>query len=319
MTGSPFDQALLEIKRPEGFAEFRAEELGPFYPNGPSRKKGAVRPISPSLNSTAQRLDTRPPRSKAAKKTPSSSSTESSNRSSRASASSKTSSFCRWKRRSAPTTESSPEDLHTALSEEKDPFALLNSLAAHPRRFCVYSTRRRDQHPIRSVHYLSRPCFPRVQLFVGAKARVEWISTVVQGSPQPLWSSLVFDAALDEGAEVHLTESYTLSSESFLFDATRASLKKQAQFTAVTVHKGSRALRQDYHLHLLGEEAAADLSGLALLQDNQQAHVHVRMEHEAPTADRANTSKGSSGTTASRASKERSTSTRKRRRPRPTS
>ncbi len=172
--------------------------------------------------------------------------------------------------------------LSQSASEEKDPFALLN-LSLHNRgAFVFIPPNALIKNPIRAVHYISRPCFPRVQLFVGARARVEWISTVIQDAPQPLWSSLVFDAALDEGAEVHLTQNYTLSPESFLFDATRVALKKQARFTAVAVHKGSRALRQDYHLHLAGEEAAAELFGLSLLEDNRQAHVHVRMEHEAP-------------------------------------
>lgn len=172
--------------------------------------------------------------------------------------------------------------LSQIAAEEKDPFALLN-LSLHARgAFVFIPPKAVIEQPIRSVHYISRPCFPRLQLFVGARAEVKWISTVVQDSAQPLWASLVFDAALDEGAACHLTQNYTLDAESFLFDAVRATLKKQAKFTAVTVHRGSRALRQDYKMHLIGEEAEADLSGLALLQDHQQSHVHVRMEHEAP-------------------------------------
>ena len=319
MTGSPFNQALLErfARKPEGFAEFREESWNRFIRMGLPEKKGAFQyfPLS-QLYGTSFETQT----------------------SSGAAGEENTLVFIdgefrpdlvapeRAKRsrhstlgRSAALLPQHPfPQAISAASQEKDPFALLN-LSLHMRgAFVFIPPKALIKQPIRSIHYMSRPCFPRVQLFVGAKAQVEWISTVVQETRQPLWASLVFDAALDEGAKLHLTQTYSRRSGEFSFRRGEGRFK-EAKFTSVSVHRGSRALRQDYKMHLIGPEAEVELSGLALLQNNLQSHVHVLMEHEAPHCTSRQHFKGVYAITASRASKERFMSTPKRRRPRPTS
>ena len=283
MTGSPFNQALLErfAEKPEGFAEFRAQAWNRFVQMGLPEKKGTFQyfPLS-SLYGAAYENHTsislpceentlifidgefKPELSR----------------------------MKELRDLVILPLEEAQRSYHGILSrrlaqnatEEKDPFALLN-LSLHKKGVFVFIPPKAViKKPIRSIHYVSRPCFPRLQLFVGARAEVQWISQVVQQTQQPVWASLVLDVALDEGAQCHVTQSYQVDPESFLFDAVRATLKKQAQFTAISVHKGAKALRQDYKMQLAGEEAEAHLYGLSQLQDNQQSHVHVHMEHQAP-------------------------------------
>ncbi len=283
MTGSPFNQTLLEkfSKKPEGFAEIRAKSWDRFIQMGLPEKKGAFQYFPLSQLYSAEILDQTSTGAACEENTLVFIDGEFKPELSR---------LGQLKDLVILPLEEAHRSYHGILSrrftqvssEEKDPFALLN-LALHSKgAFVFIPPKLAVKEPIRCIHYISRPCFPRVQLFVGARAEVQWISTVVQQTASPLWASVVTDVAVDEGAHCHLTQNYTINAESFLFDATRATLKKQAKFTAISVHRGSKALRQDYKMHLTGEEAEAQLLGLSLLQDNQQSHVHVLMEHEAP-------------------------------------
>lgn len=69
---------------------------------------------------------------------------------------------------------------------------------------------------------------------------------------------------------------------SWRFDTVRAVLKKSARFESLNLNFGIRRVRQSHRVWLKGENSQAELSGLWMLEKNQQGHTHTSIEHLAP-------------------------------------
>jgi Fe-S cluster assembly protein SufD len=162
------------------------------------------------------------------------------------------------------------------LSEERDPFALMN-LALHSSALFLYIPPHvKLQKPIQALFIGTQDCLApaRLQIFLGAHAKVEWISTTVG----PALHNVLLDVALEEAASFEEVEttSKSLWHQKFL----RATLKKKSHLKHLNLtHTSSRhsliALLQE-------EEADVLLQGIAHLKDEEEAHTYIKVEHLAP-------------------------------------
>lgn len=176
--------------------------------------------------------------------------------------------------------------LDKTLKTESNPFASLNLALETKGLFLFVPPKITIDAPIHCMHVISserKELFsPRIQLFVGGGSHLKWISTVHCLSGTGYWFNGVMDAALEEGSSLELTNLINSEEKAWHFDSLRATLKRDSRFELLSFGTGGRSVRQDFQLQLQGENAAAKLQGVALLNDQSQAHTHVFMGHEAP-------------------------------------
>jgi len=172
--------------------------------------------------------------------------------------------------------------LSKILTEETDPFALLNMALHASGAFIYFPPKFTLSTPIEIINLFTGPSFPRFQLFLGAQAEIHLISKSVSLTELPFWSSSLMDISIEEGASFHHVDKIDMPSENWHFQAVRASLKADSRYHSISFTKGAKSIRQDYKVALLGENASADLQGLSLLSGSHQAHTHVLMQHLAP-------------------------------------
>jgi len=174
------------------------------------------------------------------------------------------------------------------IKEEVDPFAILN-LALHREGLFLYiPPKTLLEAPLQILHIVdcgSTPTvmMPRVQLFAGTQAELKIVSTVAYANCLGCWVNGMWDIAMDEGARLQLTQvNEKAPDDLWLFDALRASLKRDCMMKAVLVAEGAAGIRNDYKVSLNGENGEAQLNGISMLKEKREAHVHVIMDHQAP-------------------------------------
>jgi Fe-S cluster assembly protein SufD len=175
-----------------------------------------------------------------------------------------------------------------SMKIEADPFAAINAALHQEGLFLYLPPKCKVSVPIQILHVIdtkNQPMLlmPRFQLFIGAHSQVSLLLSSVAFSGSSYGINQVVDAAVEENAHLHITQ-VTPQEEgnNWYFEALRAHLKKNARFTCMNMTQGSQTARYDYRVTLAGENAEASLEGIAMLKDNQEAHVHVLMEHIAP-------------------------------------
>lgn len=174
--------------------------------------------------------------------------------------------------------------LSRSLSEETDPFALLNGLFFEQGLFLYIPPQLKLSRPIQCLHLIqdADPAFltPRVHLFMGAGASVEWIDQTQGGGGHLI--APVCDAVLEEGAHLRYTHWNLVEKNGWLFHSLRASLKKSASLNALLYTEGAKSSRFEGQIRLQEEGASFSLKGLAQLSGQRQAHAHLLVEHRAP-------------------------------------
>lgn len=176
------------------------------------------------------------------------------------------------------------------IKEEKDPFALLN-LAMHGEGAFVYlPPGTHCQAPVQILYVTSEDnapviTLPYLQLFVGASAEIEILSSHARLSPGsgPLCINQRVDLTIEENAHVRYVQADTHVSEAvWHFDALRATLKKASTLTSIAVSNGSESVRNDYRIVLTGEGGDAHLNGMWLSKERREVHQHIFIDHQAP-------------------------------------
>lgn len=174
------------------------------------------------------------------------------------------------------------------LKDETDPFAVLNA-SLHPRGAFLYIPPKCIvDKPIQILHVIDgedrlQMLMPRLQVFVGAQSQVTMIQSQKNRSGTGCFVNQTTDIALEEGANVHFTQALCDESPlSWHLDALRATLKRDSLLKTVCVTEGSATVRTDYRIALTGENAECLLNGVSMLENKQEAHAHIFMEHQAP-------------------------------------
>ncbi len=167
------------------------------------------------------------------------------------------------------------------LKEEKDPFCLANAALHEKGCFLFFPPKYHSLIPIQILHFTTGlVSFPRVEVVVGKEAEVNLALKTVTASSSFIHSAIFL--SLDVSARVSYTSLIEEAESSFHFSSLRASLKKDATLTSISVMQGSKGTRQDYKVDLLGENATCDLSGMWMLAQNKQAAVNILINHLAP-------------------------------------
>lgn len=170
------------------------------------------------------------------------------------------------------------------IKEEKDPFALLNSSLFDEGLFLYIPPKTRLDRPIHLLHFTrgkkKMVLTPRVQLFVGAGAKVDLISQTV-GSGGHLITE-VLDVASEEGATIAHTQLPCPPAEAWFFSSLQGTLARQSSYEMLFYTRGAKTVRQKCQFSLLGEEARVEFKGLASLEGANQGHLCTLVSHEAP-------------------------------------
>lgn len=171
-----------------------------------------------------------------------------------------------------------------SLQEELDPFALLNGVLFDLGLFIYVPAKIRLERPLQCLHFFtgeeSSLFTPRVQLFLGKDAQIDWISQTI-GTGKHLILE-VTDMAIEEGACMRHWQIPSPSKEAWFFSNLRSTLKRESHYQLFTYTKGAKTLRQEFQFSLLDEKASVELKGLAELQQQNQAHTSVFVQHLAP-------------------------------------
>ncbi len=177
--------------------------------------------------------------------------------------------------------------LNTFVTQEKDPFALLNLSLHTGGAFLFVPPKLELKTPIQCIHILTsdekHPVFaaPRVHLNLGAHASLTWIHSSISLISNA-WFNGLLDVSIEEGARLKTIHLIQPQNDTWHFESLRATLKKDAKLESISVTTGSKTVRQDYSIALAGEGSSASLQGIAMLKNHAQAHAHILMDHQAP-------------------------------------
>lgn len=172
------------------------------------------------------------------------------------------------------------------LKEESDSFALLNSALFSDGALLFFQPKAVIKNPIQLLFITTEEktlSTPRVEIFLGKQAEVTLISRhiTLKGNN---FTNLFVNAHLEDGSNLTYTQVATENTlpGTWIFDATRAHLKRDANFTTHMATQGSETTRFDYQVEIAGENANCHLNGIWMLRHSLEAHIHVLMKHLAP-------------------------------------
>jgi Fe-S cluster assembly protein SufD len=171
------------------------------------------------------------------------------------------------------------------LEVEQDPFAILTIALSSDGAFVQIPPKIQLASPIQCLYLTTQDhvaSFPRVHVAVGAHAHVVWATTAVHYNAKETFSSALLDVSQEEGSRFEHIQFSKVPHDSWSFSAVRSSLKKDCVFRSMHFTSGSRSVRQDFSIDLLGEGADAHISGLSWLEKNDQSHIHASINHKAP-------------------------------------
>lgn len=172
------------------------------------------------------------------------------------------------------------------LKEETDPFALLNSALFSEGALLYISPKAVIKKPIQLLFVTTEEGImssPRVEVFLGKQAEVALVSRHVI-LKENSFTNLFLNAHLEDNAKLTYTQVATECAlpGTWVFDATRAHIKRDSNFTTHMATQGSETTRFDYQVEIAGENASCHLNGIWMLRQSLEAHVHVLMKHLAP-------------------------------------
>lgn len=182
-----------------------------------------------------------------------------------------------------------------AIKSEQDAFYLANAAVHQDAAFLYIPPKTVLEAPLQIIDYsvaedVAEFIMPRVHLFFGTQVEASVVMTQhhKSGGGAAIASvahckSVAVEMALDEGATVRYTQTAShLGDDMWLFEAVRATLKRDSTLITVAVTDGSAAVRRDYRVALTGEGADAQLNGIWMVGGKREAHTHIVIDHQAP-------------------------------------
>ncbi len=167
--------------------------------------------------------------------------------------------------------------------KETDPFALLNGALCEGGLFIYVPPKVKLSVPLQILFACTNENMlytaPRVHIFAGADSELQ-LTTSSEGGG--VYNGFV-DIAVEERATVFYTSYIGKRKEDFGFTSFRASLKQDACLESVSCLFEPNCRREDFKVFLLGQRARVDLLGLSAVSDSGQSHIHVEMNHMAPS------------------------------------
>ncbi len=173
-----------------------------------------------------------------------------------------------------------------SIKEELDPFVLVNLALQQDGAFIYIPPKFQAKAPIQILNFVTGEALglmPRTQIFAGAHSKATFKMSYAFEGARNVWMNQVTDLSIEENANIRfLQHANDLPEDLWLFDALRATLKRDSRLQAVHFTKGCQSVRHDYRVNLTGENGDACLNGLWILDGKKEAHSHVLMNHQAP-------------------------------------
>jgi len=102
------------------------------------------------------------------------------------------------------------------------------------------------------------------------------------GTSGEAWLNLVADAELGADSRLTLYRLQQSGGSHYCTTLTRARLAAGAAFSAASIELGGKLVRNEFEIELNGEQARADVLGLALTRDRQHCDTRIAVDHRAP-------------------------------------
>ena len=172
-----------------------------------------------------------------------------------------------------------------SLKDETDPFAAINGALLSKGIFIYVPQNRQLDVPIQILNInLASTEFaivnPRVQIYLGLSSEATIVDTCHFDLSQSLIYNQVIQVSLDNNSKLKVFKSSQSDcDDNWQFSAFRARLKEQAVLDLYSINDGSTSLREDFKVHLNGENCEANLNGLSMLNSNREAHTNILIEH----------------------------------------
>lgn len=173
------------------------------------------------------------------------------------------------------------------LKEEKDPFALLNAACSQGGLFLYTPPNSIVKEPIELLQINTEQhslAFPRIHATFGRGSEITLLSRTLSLKDASICTvSSFFDCLVEEEARVQYIEPPLEDSKgAHRFDAIRVRVKRGGTFKALTAIIDGSLIRKSWHGGLFGEGAELYFEGAVCLSGEQQAHINIEVEHEAP-------------------------------------
>ncbi len=170
------------------------------------------------------------------------------------------------------------------LSEEKDPFALL-SFAMHQEGLFVYVPNSFSQEtPLHIVEISdSDDCHlsaPLTVISCGKNSQLQFSTSSLSDCHKEHLTLANTFLNLEEGAIVRETH-YPQAKTELRLEFLRGWLKSNSSYKNSSFFNGVSKMRSDAHLQLLGPYSEAEIVALCTLQEKEQVHLHLLIEHKA--------------------------------------
>ncbi len=175
-----------------------------------------------------------------------------------------------------------------SLKDESDAFAAINAAVHSEGLFIYVPPKCRAAIPIQLLQVIDSEVgfpviMPRVQIFVGAQAEVQFACTAAATPNSNFACNQVIEINVEEGAKVQVAQQVSCEgSHGWYFEALRGNVKRDASLQCVNLAHGDIPTRYDYNVKLLGENSEALLHGISVLTKRREVHNHILMEHHAP-------------------------------------
>lgn len=170
------------------------------------------------------------------------------------------------------------------IKEEQDPFAALNGAFQGQGAFLYVPPKKQIEEPIHVEHFFtgSDMATPRLMLYLGKHSSLRVEQHWETDSEEAHFANAHIDAVLDDGASLIFKTVQCQAPKTQIFQALRASLKRDSRFEANLYSEGAAISRHSMKVQLLEENAQTLLQGLTNLTGHNQSHIHATVEHLAP-------------------------------------
>jgi len=169
--------------------------------------------------------------------------------------------------------------------KEKDPFFFLNQAVGEGGLFIYVPPGVCIEKPLEIVQKIKKnqALHPRIEIFLGKGAQLTTTLTIdsEQGS---FWNNANINVSVEENAHYRHFDHAGHHPEAWDFLSFQGELKEKSTLKFFSFGRGAKVQRRDLAIALAGEHAEAELKGMSLLNDQLEGHVHIRIDHLAPTA-----------------------------------
>ena len=167
------------------------------------------------------------------------------------------------------------------LSKEENPFSLLN-FALHDGAAFIYLPPNVDGGALSIINLVTQEnsiVFPRFYCFMSKNSQCQISYRTVSHPSLQACSNSFVGIHLEENSHLKYYSDSQTSNSLWGFETLRAQQKRDSSLEATSLRTSGHVWREDYHLQLLEKNSQCSLQGAWLLNNTQQYHANVLVEH----------------------------------------